>query len=167
MIWLLAVGYHREGQADDAYAHFERLQAAGRLLPDRDDMLAFARSQAPTLARSLLNAVPGLVAGARGTPGVVHSGVIGGRIRVRRLRDRRSAMLTVAISQRLFPGEMQVPADWLGLVRVAASSSRTRRQRGSQSRSISVVSSLCRTRSPSANSSGRRRLPTIHLCESP
>ena len=27
-------------------------------------------------------------------------------------------MLTVAISQRLFPGEMQVPADWL--VRVAA-----------------------------------------------
>jgi hypothetical protein len=51
VIWLLAVGYHREGHVDDAYAHFARLKAAGRLLPDRDDMLALVRSQAPTLAR--------------------------------------------------------------------------------------------------------------------
>jgi len=119
VIWLLAVGYHREGHVDDAYAYFARLKAAGRLLPDRDDMLAFVRSQAPTLARSLLTDVPGLVAAARESPGVIHSGVIGGRIRVRVVFDAAdSAMLTVAISQRLFPGEMSVPADWL--VRVAA-----------------------------------------------
>jgi hypothetical protein len=31
VIWLLAVGYHREGHVDDAYAYFERLKAAGRL----------------------------------------------------------------------------------------------------------------------------------------
>lgn len=120
VIWLLAVGYHRERHAADAYAHFERLKAEGQLLPDRDDMLAFVRSQAPTLARSLLNDVPGLVAAARGNPGVLHSGIIGGRIRVRVVCEAgEPAMLTVAISQRLFPGEMQVPADWL--VRVAAS----------------------------------------------
>lgn len=119
VIWLLAVGYHREGHPDDAYAYFERLKAAGRLLPDRDDMLAFVRSQAPTLARSLLNDVPGLVAAAREHRGVIHSGVIGGRIRVRVVREATDpALLTVAISQRLFPGEMPVPADWL--VRVAA-----------------------------------------------
>jgi hypothetical protein len=119
VIWLLAVGYHREGHVDDAYAYFERLKAGGRLLPDRDDMLAFIRSQAPTLARSLLNEVPGLVAAAREHPGVVHSGMIGGRIRVRVVCEAGDpAMLTVAISQRLFPGEMLVPADWL--VRVAA-----------------------------------------------
>ncbi len=47
VIWLLAVSYHREGHVDDAYAYFERLNTAGRLLPDRDDMLAFVRSQAP------------------------------------------------------------------------------------------------------------------------
>lgn len=119
VIWLLAVGYHREGHVDDAYAYFERLNAAGRLLPDREDMLAFVRSQAPTLARSLLNDVPGLVAAARENPGVVHSGMVGGRIRVRLVYEAGDpAMLTVAISHRLFPGEMLVPADWL--VRVAA-----------------------------------------------
>jgi hypothetical protein len=119
VIWLLAVGYHREGHVDDAYSHFARLHAAGRLLPDREDMLAFVRSQAPTLARSLLNDVPGLVAVAREHPGVIHQGMIGGRIRVRVIYETGDpAMLTVAISQRLFPGEMRVPADWL--VRVAA-----------------------------------------------
>lgn len=119
VIWLLAVGYHREGHVDDAYAYFERLKAAGRLLPDRDDMLAYVRSQAPTLARSLLNDVPGLVATARARPGVIHSGTIGGRIRVRVVyEDAGPPMFTVAISQRLFPGEIRVPADWL--VRVAA-----------------------------------------------
>jgi hypothetical protein len=119
VIWLLAVGYHREGHVDDAYAYFERLKAAGRLLPDRDDTFAFVRSQAPTLARSLLNDVPGLVATAREQPGVIHPGTIGGRIRLRVVCEATDpAMLTVAISQRLFPGEMAVPADWL--VRVAA-----------------------------------------------
>jgi hypothetical protein len=119
VIWLLAVGYHREGHVDDAYAHFERLKAAGRLLPDRNDMLAFVRSQAPTLARSLLNDVPGLAAAARQHPGVIHWGIIGGRIRVRVVCEAGDPpMLTVAISQRLFPGEMPVPADWV--VRVAA-----------------------------------------------
>jgi hypothetical protein len=119
VIWLLAVGYHREGHVDDAYAYFERLKAAGRLVPDREDMLAFVRSQAPTLARSLLNDVPGLVAAARARTGVIHSGAIGGRIRVRVVCETGDpAVLTVAISQRLFPGEMPVPADWL--VRVAA-----------------------------------------------
>jgi hypothetical protein len=119
VIWLLAVGYHREGHVDDAYAYFARLKGVGRLLPDRDDMLAFVRSQAPTLARSLLKDVPGLVAAAREHPGVIHSGSIGGRIRVRLVCEAGDpAMLTVAISQRLFPGEMHMPADWL--VRVAA-----------------------------------------------
>lgn len=119
VIWLLAVGYHRGGHVDDAYAHFERLKAAGRLLPDRDDMLALVRSQAPALARSLLNDVPGLVAAAREHPGLIQSGVIGGRIRVRVVCEAGDPpTLTVAISQRLFPGEMPVPGDWL--VRVAA-----------------------------------------------
>jgi hypothetical protein len=50
---------------------------------------------------------------------VIHSGIIGGRIRVRVVCEGGDpAMLTVAISQRLFPGEMQVPAD--RLVRVSA-----------------------------------------------
>jgi hypothetical protein len=50
---------------------------------------------------------------------VIHWGIIGGRIRVRVVCEAGDPpMLTVAISQRLFPGEMPVPADWV--VRVAA-----------------------------------------------
>jgi hypothetical protein len=118
VIWLLAVGYYREGHVDDAYVYFARLKSSGRLLPDRDDMLAFVLSQAPTLARSLLSDVPALAAAVREHPGVIHSGTIGGRIRVRVVCEADPAVLTVAISQRLLPGEMPVPADWL--VRVAA-----------------------------------------------
>lgn len=119
VIWLLAAGYHREGHVDDAYAYFERLKAAGQLLPDRDDLLAYVRSQAPTLARSLLSEAPALAATARDRPGAVHAGMIGGRIPVRVVyEDADPPMFTVAISQRLFPGEMRVPADWL--LRVAA-----------------------------------------------
>jgi hypothetical protein len=119
VIWLVAVGYHREGSSEDAYAHFERLKTAGRLLPDRDDMLAFVRSQAPTLARSLLEDAPSLVAAARAHPGVIQPATIGGRIPVRVVYEEGELpMLTVAISQRLVPGEMPVPGDWL--VRVAA-----------------------------------------------
>ena len=119
VVWLVAVGYHREGDADDAYDYFEKLNAAGQLLPDRDDMLAFVRSQAPTLARSLLEDVPGLVATARSHPGDLQQATLGGRIRVRLVyEDSDPPMLTVAIGQRLIPGEMPVPADWL--LRVAA-----------------------------------------------
>jgi hypothetical protein len=119
VIWLLAVGYHREGDPKDAYAVFEGLQAAGRLLPDRDDMLAYVRSQIPTLAQALVSDVPGLVAAVREQPGEIRAAMIGGRIGVRVvLEDSDPPMLTVAISQRLHPGEMTVPADWL--VRVAA-----------------------------------------------
>ena len=82
-------------------------------------MLAYVRSQAPTLARSLPNDVPDLVAAARERPGQIHAGMIGGRIRVRVVyEDSHPPMLTVAIGQRLLPGEMPVPGDWL--VRVAA-----------------------------------------------
>jgi hypothetical protein len=44
--------------------------------------------------------------------------MIGGGIRVRVVCEPGDPAMTVAISQRLFPGETQVPADWL--VRVAA-----------------------------------------------
>lgn len=114
VIWLLAVGYHREGDASDAYEQFAALKAAGRLLPDRHDMLGFLRSQAPTLARSLIHDVPDLVAAAKDHPRETQMGTIGERIRVRVVyEDSDPPMMTVAVSQKLWPGEMEVPADWL------------------------------------------------------
>lgn len=86
------MGYHREGDSNDAYAHFAALKVAGRLLPDRNDFLAYLRSQAPTLARSLIQDVPDLLAAAKGHPRQIQVGVIGERIRVRRCaRGLRSA----------------------------------------------------------------------------
>lgn len=119
VIWLLAVGYHRQGDRNDAYAYFGDLKAAGRLLPDREDLVAYVRAQAPNLARSLLEDVPKLIAAAKDDPGEIQLGVIGERIRVRAVyEDSDPPMMTVAISQRLWPGEMEVPADWQ--IRVAA-----------------------------------------------
>jgi hypothetical protein len=60
-------------------------------------------------AYSLLSDVPLLVTTAREHPGVIHSGTIGGPIRVRVVCESDPAMLTVAISQRLLPGEMDHP----------------------------------------------------------
>jgi hypothetical protein len=119
IIWLLAVGYHREGDSNDAYAYFAALKAAGRLLPDKNDFLAYLRSQAPTLAQSLIQDVPDLVAAAKADPRQIQVGVIGERIRIRVVHeDSDPPMMTVAISQKLWPGEMDVPADWQ--IRVAA-----------------------------------------------
>jgi hypothetical protein len=45
---------------------------------------------------------------------VIQEGTIGGRIRIRVNYDESDPpMLTVAIGQRLIPGEMPVPPDWL------------------------------------------------------
>ena len=59
------------------------------------------------------------MAAAREHPGLIQSGIIGGRIRVRVVCEAGNpSTLTFAIGQRLSPGEVPVPANWLA--RVAA-----------------------------------------------
>jgi hypothetical protein len=114
VVWLLAARFHRSGQRDDAYPYFQELDANGQLLPTRDDFTALGRKQANTLARSLLTDIPPLRRQVESQPGTVVQGVVGGRIRVRLLKEAGDRpMLTVAISQRLLPGEMLLPSDWL------------------------------------------------------
>lgn len=119
LVWLLAAAFHRSGKADDAYPYFVRLDLEGRLLPTEDDFLRFTSLQARDIATSLLADVPDMIAAAKNTPERILSGVVGGRIGVRLVYEADDPpMLTVAISQRLWPGQMQMPADWL--IRVAA-----------------------------------------------
>jgi len=119
VVWLLAAAFHRSGKRTDAYPYFRQLDREGRLLPTREDAVRLANSLTPTIARSLLQEVPVLRDQARRQPGVIQHGLIGGRIAVRLVYEAgETPLLTVAISQRLRPGVVDVPADWL--IRVAA-----------------------------------------------
>lgn len=113
VVWLLAGGFHRGGQRGDAYPHFIQLDRHDELLPTLEDYKDFTRASAAGFAESVLSEVPRLVERARSTPREIQEGVIGERVRVRLVfEDDEAPMLTVAISQRLRPGETQVPPDW-------------------------------------------------------
>jgi hypothetical protein len=118
-VWLLASRFHRSGKRDDSYPFFRGLRR-DQLLPTRDDYVRVFESQARTFAKSLLADVPPLLSDAHAAPSVIKRGLIAGRIPVRVVFecDERPPTITVAISQRLQPGDVEVPAGWL--VQVAA-----------------------------------------------
>lgn len=114
--WLLAAGFHRSGKRDDAYAHFRRL-SSDDLLPSQEDLEAAAEASSRAVATSLLAEVPGILAEADRSRGSIISGVLGGRVAVRVVKETGArAMVTLAISQRFRPGEVVVPPDWLMVV---------------------------------------------------
>lgn len=112
VVWLLAVHSHRSGHRDDAYPYFRKLDRDGRLLPSRKDFVDYFKVQAATFAKALLSDVPPLREAAKELPGEVASGIIG-RVAVRLIyEDSDPPILTVAISQHLRPGNLEMPADW-------------------------------------------------------
>lgn len=114
VVWLLAAGLHREGSAEDAYEHFVRLQRAGRLLPTREDIARVVGRRARTFAASLLEEAPRLRSAALATRGDVQEGLLGGRVRIRIVCEPSDpALLSVAVSTKLEPGEMALPPAWL------------------------------------------------------
>ncbi len=114
IVWLLAVGWHEAGSADDAYPYFARLLRDKRLLPTREDVERVVSRRQVTFERSLLTEVPRLRQAARDDAGAIQEGVIGGRIRVRVGFERGDpGLLYVAITQRLLPGDLPLPAEWL------------------------------------------------------
>jgi hypothetical protein len=108
-VWLLAARFHRSGQRDDAYPYFKGLDAGGRLLPTREDYEALVEAQTLDFAGRLHKEIPPLREQAIAEPGLIVGAVLGGRVAVRIVYDEGDAMLTVAISQRLFPGDTHVP----------------------------------------------------------
>lgn len=120
VVWLLASGFHRSGKPDDAYPYIIGLDAEGRLLPTRADYVALVRFTAATLAKALSEDVPPLLAAARAEPASIRRGTIGGRIQVRvAYENGDDALVTVAVSQRLLPGELPLPPDWNVIVAAA------------------------------------------------
>lgn len=113
IVWLLAAHWHEAGSRDDAYPYFEKLLDAGRLLPTREDVERVVNSRRLTFERALMEKVPWIRDEAVGEPGVIREAVIGGRVRVRVVYENGdTALLSVAIGNRLIPGEMSVPPEW-------------------------------------------------------
>lgn len=113
IVWLLAARLHRSGEREDAYPYFRQLDAAGRLLPTREDVVAALELEPPRLADVLQREIPSVRRAAQSSPGTISEALLAGRIRVRFVyEDGDPPMATLAISQRLVPGLMEVPPEW-------------------------------------------------------
>ncbi len=114
IVWLLAARWHEQGSSEDSYPYFERLLDTGRLLPTREDVIRVVESRQRTFERALIEQVPAIRSEALEQPGEVHDAVIGGRVHVRAVYENgETGILSVAIANRLLPGLMQVPPEWL------------------------------------------------------
>jgi hypothetical protein len=119
-VWLLAARLHCSGEPDDAYPYFRQLAKSRHLLPTREDLEAAEDDLRQTLARSLRDEVPALLDMARSQPRMVLAGVLADRIDVRVIAEPGDpSITTVAISQRIRPGEIDVPPDWVLIVAAA------------------------------------------------
>jgi hypothetical protein len=112
-VWLLAAAFHRSGKRDDAYPYFRQLGADHRLLPTKGDIERLVASRNRNFARVLIEDVPKIIENMRRRPGQIFGGALGERVPIRAVwEDDDPPLLTVAISQRLLPGELPVPAGY-------------------------------------------------------
>lgn len=115
-VWLLAGCYHRSGERDDSYPHFRRL-ARHQLLPTEEDYERVFDREAQAFAERVVSDVAAIAEQARAQAGEIVSGRIASRIAVRAVKAEKS--LQVAVKMRLYPGDEQVPAEWLMTVLAA------------------------------------------------
>lgn len=112
-IWLIACGWHEKGAKKDAYKYFERLKKAKTLMPTHEDLDALVRDQDRALAKAFVTDVPAIRDKALAETNEIHAARLGGRIGVRVfVADSYPPSLYVAISQRLYPGDLPLPKDW-------------------------------------------------------
>jgi hypothetical protein len=116
IVWLLAGRYHRSGERDDSYPHFRGL-AKHRLLPTEEDYERVFDREAHAFAEAVVGDVAAIVERARAGSDEIVSGRVAGRVAVRAVEQGGS--LQVAVKMQLYPGDEQVPAEWLMTVLAA------------------------------------------------
>lgn len=116
VVWLLAARYHRSGERDDSYPHFRWL-AKDQLLPTEDDYERVFERDAQMFADTVVEDVAVIAGRTHVKPGEIVSGRVSGRIAVRAVQQNTG--LQVAVSMQLYPGDEQVPAEWLMVVLAA------------------------------------------------
>lgn len=112
IVWLLGVGRSHD------YDHLRRLAESGRLLPTPGDYERL-EPDAPGVdfTTAILADIRLLKARAAAAPDRVVTGRLAGRIPVRLcVESGDPPMLVVAISQRIFPGDLVIPARWQVIV---------------------------------------------------
>ncbi len=120
-IWLLGCGYHRSGQKGEVYPYLKDLDSKGALFPTADDYELLFEVQDITFAQALIDEVPRLIERAHERPAEEVAVIIAGRIRVSVVIEIAEEVeaLWVAVSLKLLPGEMEIPAEWMPLLLAA------------------------------------------------
>lgn len=116
IVWLLAGRYHRSGERDDSYPHFRGL-AKHQLLPTEEDYERVFDRETHAFTQTVVNDAATIVEQARTESGEIVSGRVAGRIAVRAIEQ--SGSLQVAVKMQLYPGDEQVPVEWLMTVLAA------------------------------------------------
>jgi hypothetical protein len=116
IVWLLAGRYHRSGERDDSYPHFRGL-AKHQLLPTEEDYERVFDREAHAFAQTVVNDTATIVEQTRAGSGEIVSGRVASRVGVRAVEQ--SGSLQVAVKMQLYPGDEQVPVEWLMTVLAA------------------------------------------------
>ncbi len=110
IVWLLAGRYHRSGERDDSYPHFRGLPKH-QLLPTEGDYERVFDREAQAFAETVVDDVAAIAGQASAQPGEIVSGRVAGRIAIRAVEQ--GGCLQIAVKMQLYPGDEQVPAEWL------------------------------------------------------
>lgn len=79
VVWLVAAGLHRSGQAGDFYPYCKELDAEERLLPTPEDVERLIRERDRRFVQAVALEAPGILATARAKPGE-HRHLLGGDV---------------------------------------------------------------------------------------
>lgn len=121
VVWLLGVGYHRSGEASDAYPYLKQLDADGHLLPTEADYERLYELRDSTLCDVLAIHASEILEMARSNVGQEIREVLAGRFRVSVVGEIEDGLeaIWIAVSQRLVKGELDPPPEWLRFVLAA------------------------------------------------
>jgi hypothetical protein len=118
VVWLLGFGYHRSGEAGDAYPYLKQLDADGALLPTRADYDLLYELRDAALPSELRRLAFEMLESARSSVGEEIRGVLAGAFPVSVVVENEGGLEAVwlAVSHRLIKGELDPPPEWLRFV---------------------------------------------------
>lgn len=108
IVWLCAYGFHRSGQPEDSFQHFDRLRTEQRIYPDEEDYLRLEVDRGARFAELGPIEGPEFAALALASPGEVQERLMGRTVPVRLLADIVDdiAELTVGIPSAIYTPEL-------------------------------------------------------------
>ena len=118
VVWLLGFGYHRSGEAGDAYPYLKQLDADGCLLPTRADYELLYELRDAALPWELRRLASEMLENARSSVGEETRAVLAETFPVSVVVENEDGLEAVwlAVSHRLVKGELDPPPEWLRFI---------------------------------------------------